>query len=255
MRRPPDWRIWFGLVITTAWLVLGFLYIESTSGWTRFTRMPADQLGNFLEGAFAPLAFLWLVIGYFLQKKELEQNTAALQAQALEIQRSTEQATIQAEKMAESEVHARQDTFLQIVKHVSAQLGSIGGLLYLSSQGAAGDGQVSSDQMSRLFAQQAAQDASLFSRLLVETHFQLNDPDQQHALFYGTEIRARHSNNFIFTFERMMRRAEAVDPDFMIRDSLLATGHGLLYRLARRHQGIAAPHLADPASTGIHINF
>jgi hypothetical protein len=255
MRRQPDWRIWFGLAITSAWLILGVLYIESTTGWTRFTRMPADELGNFLEGAFAPLAFLWLVIGYFLQKKELEQNTAALQSQALQIQRSAEQATIQAEKMAESEVHARQETFLQIVKHVSAQLGSIGGLLYLSSQGAAGDGQVSSDQVSRLFAQQAAQDVSLFSRLLVQTHVRLSDPAEQHALFFGSETRARHTNNFIFTFERLMRRAEAVDPDFMIRDSLLATGHGLLYRLVIRHQGIAAPDLADPAQTGIHINF
>ena len=40
-----------------------------------------ETLGNFLEGAFAPLAFLWLVIGYFLQKKELVQNTTAIKMQ------------------------------------------------------------------------------------------------------------------------------------------------------------------------------
>jgi len=255
MSRRPDWRIWFGLGLTTAWLLLGILYIQVTSGWMNFTRLPADELGSFLEGAFAPLAFLWLVIGYFLQKKELEQNTAALQAQALEIQRSAEQATIQAEKMAESEVHARQETFLRIVSHVSAQLGSISGLLYLSSQGAAGDGHVSPEEMSRLFAQQAAQDREVFSRLLVETHVRLADPAGKFDLFYGTGIRARHSNNFIFTFERLMRRAEAVDPDFVIRDALMATGHGLLYRVAKRYQSIAPEHLGDPARTGIHIDF
>jgi hypothetical protein len=254
MDRRPNWRIWFGLTLTAVWLSLGVLYISLTTGWSRFVYLPADELGSFLEGAFAPLAFLWLVIGYFLQKKELEQNTAALRAQAQEIQRSAEQATIQAEKMAESEVHARQETFLQITKQVRAQLGTISGLLFLSSQGAAGDGNVSPEEMSRLFAQQAAEDVELFSRRLVELHTPM-DPEQRYDLFYGTEIRARHSNNFIHTFERMMRRAEEVDPDYMIRDALLATGHGLCYRLAKRHQSNAPPHLADPAKTGIHINF
>lgn len=261
MNQSPDWRIWFGLSLTTVWLLLGVVYIEMTVGWTGFVHMSANDLGNFLEGAFAPLAFLWLVIGYFLQQKELQSNTAALRAQALaleaqarEFQRSAEQATIQAEKMADSEFHARQEAFLTIARRVSAQLGTIGGLLYLSSQGAAGDGNVSPAQMSKLFAQQAAQDPELFSRLLLETHTLL-DPDSQLALFYGTETRARHSNNFIFTFERLMTRAEQVDPDYIIRDSLMATGHGLAYRIAKRQQANAPEHLANPSRTGTHINF
>jgi hypothetical protein len=69
MRRSPDWRIWLGLGVTTAWLLLGSLYISANLGWLNLHRIPADELGNFLEGAFAPLAFLWLVIGYFLQQK------------------------------------------------------------------------------------------------------------------------------------------------------------------------------------------
>ena len=81
-RRSTDWRIWFGLIITGAWLMLGAAYIYDSIGWTNIGRLPADELGSFLEGAFAPLAFLWLVIGYFLQQKELEQNTEALRAQA-----------------------------------------------------------------------------------------------------------------------------------------------------------------------------
>lgn len=261
MKRSPDWRVWFGLGLTTTWLVLAVVYIELTFGWNGFIHLSANDLGSFLEGAFAPLAFLWLVIGYFLQQKELEQNTGALQAQAKaleaqlrEIERSAEQATIQAEKLAESEFHARQEAFLTIARRVSAQLGTIGGLLFLSSQGAAGDGRVSPEQMSRLFAQQAAQDPELFSRLLLETHTPM-EPNEQLALFYGTETRARHSNNFIFTFERLLNRAEAVDPDFIIRDSLMATGHGLLYRLAKRHQANAPGDLGDPAATGTHINF
>ncbi len=252
-----DWRVWLGLALTAIWLFLGCMYIETVIGWHRFVLSRADLLGNFLEGAFAPLAFLWLVIGYFLQKKELEQNTRALMAQAEEIQRQSEQAVIQSEKLAASEMHARQQVFLQISRLVSDQLGTIGGLLFLSSQGAAGaNSPVTPEEMSRLFAQRAAQDMELFSRLLLELHVQLSsDPAAQYDLFYGTPVRARHANNFIFTFERLMRRAADVDPDFIIRDSLANSSHGLCYRLAKRHQGNAPAELADPAITGTYVNF
>jgi hypothetical protein len=252
-----NWRIWLGLGLSAGWLLLGSVYITAVIGWSKFAFLPADRLGSFLEGAFAPLAFLWLVIGYFLQKKELEQNTQALRAQAEQIQRQSEQAVIQSEKLAASEMHARQEVFLQIARHVRDQLGTIGGLLFLSSQGvAAGEGGVTPEEMSRLFAQRAAQDVELFSRMLLELHVRLADsPQRQYELFYGSPTRARHSNNFIFTFERLMRRAEEVDPDFIIRDSLTASSHGLCYRLAKRHQASAPPELADPAITGIHILF
>lgn len=256
MLASANWRIWLGLGLTAGWLVLGLVYINAVIGWSKFAFLPADRLGNFLEGAFAPLAFLWLVIGYFLQKKELEQNTQALRAQANEIQRQSEQAVIQSEKLTASEMHARQEGFLQVARLVRDQLGTISGLLFLSSQGAAGDGAVTPEEMSRLFAQRAAQDAELFSRRLLELHVSWShDPAAQYALFYGTPTRARHSNNFIFTFERLMRRAEEVDPDFIIRDSLGTSSHGLCYRLAKRHRAEAPVELADPAVTGIQILF
>ncbi len=251
-----DWRIWLGLSLTIGWLLLGAAYISTTIGWSNFGGLPAAELGSFLEGAFAPLAFLWLVIGYFLQQKELEQNTDALLAQAEEIQRSAEQAVIQSEKMAQSEVHARQDTFLRIVKTVYAQLGSVSGLLFISSQGAtAGGGSVSPDEVSKLFSMQSAQDTEYFSRRLLETHLQLDDPDEKYDLFYGTEVRARHSNNFLFSFERLMRRAQEVDPEEIIRDSILASTHGFVYRIAKPHQTRAPKELADHKITGRYIDF
>ena len=255
IRTNPDWRVWLGLALTAAWLILGVIYISGVIGWQKLPFIGADDLGSFLEGAFAPLAFLWLVIGYFLQKKELEQNTRALQAQAEEITRTAEQAVIQSEKMAASEVHARQGTFLQIANNVRVQLGAITGFLFLSSQSTAADGAVTPDEMSRLFSLQSAQDPDIFSRRLLEIHVQIGDPQEQFALFYGTEVRARHSNNFIYTFERLMRRAEEVDPDFMIRDALLTGSHGLVYRLAKRHQDAAPSELADASQTGTHVNF
>ena len=131
----PDWRIWLGLSVTTTWLVLLSLYVANTIGWTNIGNEPIQPLGNFLEGAFAPLAFLWLVIGYFLQKKELMQNTDAIKMQYVEIQKSAEQAVIQTEAIRASEMHARKQSFLQTAESVKQQLGAISAFLFLSSQG------------------------------------------------------------------------------------------------------------------------
>ena len=251
-----DWRIWLGLGLTFTWLLLGFVYVMGTvGGFDRFAQMPADQLGSFLEGAFAPLAFLWLVIGYFLQQKELEQNTEALRAQAEEIQRSAEQAVIQSQKMAESEVHARQETFLKIAENVRGQLGTLAGFLFISSQSALANGTVTNDEQARLFTALSSRDYEVFSRRLLEVHIQADDPEQGYALFYGTPVRARHSNNFIFTFDRLLERAGEVDPDGMIRDALFTNAHGLIYRIAKRYQERAPVELADRARTGSHIDL
>ena len=250
-----DWRTWFGLVLTFAWLMLGYFYISITVGWNAFTVLPADELGNFLEGAFAPLAFLWLVIGYFIQQRELERNTEALSSQLHQIERSAEQAVIQSEKLAESEVHARQETFLTIAENVRRQLGTTVGLLFISSQSAAADGTVTQEEQSALFSRMGQSDPEVFTRRMLELHLVLSDDASRLALFYGTEVRARHTNNFLFTFERLLARAEVVDADQMIRDSLYGAGHGLLYQIAKRHQSNAPEELRDPARTGTHINM
>ena len=235
---------------------MGAAYISLSIGWSNIAYLPADDLGSFLEGAFAPLAFLWLVIGYFLQQKELQQNTRALQEQAEEIHRTAEQAVIQSQKMAESEVHARQDTFLQIVQSVRGQLGQISGFLFLSSQATGASGTVSAEEISDLFRRQSSLEPEVFSRQLLQLHIRLNDDEaQRYDLFYGTPTRARHSNNFIFVFERLMKRAEEVDPDNMIRDSLLTSGHGFVYGMAKRHQASAPPELAEHDEKGLYIQF
>ena len=253
-RQTPDWRIWLGLGLTIAWLALGAVRI-SVDGWSTFSTLPAAELGSFLEGAFAPLAFLWLVIGYFLQQKELEQNTEALKAQAEEIQRTAEQAVIQSEKMAASEIHARQEAFLQVHKAVRNQLGTIMGFLFISSQASSADGTVTPEEQSRLFSG-SGRDPELFSRKMLELHFSLADsPKQQYELFYGTPIRARHSNSFIYTFERLIRRAAEVDEEDIIRDAFLGGGHGMVYRLAKAHQQKAPAELATYEQTGLYFRF
>jgi len=49
-----------------------------------------NTFGDFLAGVFGPLAFAWLVLGYFQQGEELRQNTRALELQAEELRQSVE---------------------------------------------------------------------------------------------------------------------------------------------------------------------
>lgn len=59
--------------------------------WGELKCLPLNELGDFLAGAFGPLAILWLVLGFFQQGVELRQNSAALQLQARELKNSVEQ--------------------------------------------------------------------------------------------------------------------------------------------------------------------
>ena len=61
-----DWRVAFGLILTTVWITTGCIYLFAKVGWGNFVDLPTADIGSFLEGAFAPLAFLWLVIGHFM---------------------------------------------------------------------------------------------------------------------------------------------------------------------------------------------
>jgi hypothetical protein len=51
-----------------------------------------NELGDWFAGAFSPLAFAWLVWGFFLQRDELSQNTKILELQRVEMAESAEAA-------------------------------------------------------------------------------------------------------------------------------------------------------------------
>ena len=53
--------------------------------------MAPDQFATFLSGAFAPLAFLWLVLGFRQQGDELQNSARALYLQGEELRNSVEQ--------------------------------------------------------------------------------------------------------------------------------------------------------------------
>lgn len=53
--------------------------------------MPLNEIGDFLAGAFSPIAFLFLYLGYKQQGSELQQNTKALNLQVQELNNSVQQ--------------------------------------------------------------------------------------------------------------------------------------------------------------------
>ena len=233
-KKSLDWRVRFGLAITAAWIFLGSSYITGQIGWAAFSRLPAEQLGSFLEGAFAPLAFLWLVIGYFLQQKELSDNTNAIQKQHIEMQKSAEHAAVQAASMQTSVLHSQQQSFIRIYEMVRVSLGSVIGMLYLSSQGQTGAALISTDEMSSLWSDMVKGDVELFARRFLF----INGGDEQdmQELLYGTEIRTRHSNNFINQFGRLIENAKACDPDGMLVDAICDSAHGRLYEIMSHYR-------------------
>jgi hypothetical protein len=57
-------------------------------------------------------------------------------------------------------------------------------------------------------------------------------------VFFSTDIRTRHSNNFADTFGKLLASAEAVDQDDMVVNALLyGSPSGMLYRVIRHVQG------------------
>jgi len=225
-----DWRVLFGLTLTFLYLILMSLYIDQQVGWDHFVELRVELMGSFLEGAFAPLAFLWLVIGYFLQKKELRQNTDAMKMQFVEIQKSAEQAVLQSEAIARSEMHQRRESFLKLAELVRTQLGQVVGMLFLSSQMVEGnENRVPPERLAEPWMEVGRDDPEVFSRELLRLAT-LSSERYTFKLLFGTEIRTRHTENFEHTFERLLRTADDCDEDSMIRDALMGSAHGNLYR-------------------------
>jgi hypothetical protein len=94
-----------GWLLTTLWVI--FIAAFILSRWGNVKLLYPNEMGDFLAGAFAPLAFLWLVIGYFQQGEELKQNTRALELQAEELKNSVEQQKIIAQANLEEIEHLK----------------------------------------------------------------------------------------------------------------------------------------------------
>lgn len=224
-REPMDWRILLGLSVTVIWMAAGVTYLSVIVGWEHFMGLPTADLGSFFEGAFAPLAFLWLVIGHFVQQKEISANTRAISMQ----ERSTRRL----------ELHSQRDSYFKLLSLVQDQLGSIASFHYLSVFGPSGNGALSQDEFTRLRSDASTGDHALFVRqMITEVFSEADKPEEVNNILFGTSIRRRHSENFMRTFKRLLGAAEAVDTDDMLKDALLqGSASGIYYRILRFYSG------------------
>jgi len=78
-----------GIVLTTVWVLIfgAILYFNLNLA----LKMELNEWGDFLAGFSAPLALLWLVVGYFQQGRELALNTEALRLQQEELRRQVQE--------------------------------------------------------------------------------------------------------------------------------------------------------------------
>lgn len=218
--RHRDWRIWFGLVVTFIWIGGGIWFVAVSSTSDPDQAFTLEAIGSFLEGAFAPLAFLWLVLGLFIQQRELTRNTEALRL-------TVEQSEKQTQAIAATEMNARQETFFKIAENVKHQLGGISGMLFVSGLGPVGSKRYTRAEVDEFFHNSANGDCEVFARMFISIDF-LEEGGLE-SLFYETEIRRQHTKNFRRTFRRLLRLAEGCDVDGIIVDALRQSAFGLLY--------------------------
>lgn len=224
-RKRLDWRVAFGACLTTLWISAGLIYLLGKVGWVNFVNLPTGDIGSFLEGAFAPLAFLWLVIGHFMQQSEISANTRA--------------AHLQEQSARRQELYSRRNSYFKLLTLVQEQLGLIAGFHYISVCGPTGTNDVSREEYAAMRSDAAHGDAELFVRKMVALSVLYDEqPEGLQDVFFGTEIRTRHSNNFVKTFSKLLESAKAVDHDDMVVNALLfGSPSGMLFRIIQHLQG------------------
>lgn len=216
-----DWRIWFGLVVTFVWIGGGLWFVVASVSADPNQELTLGVIGSFLEGAFAPLAFLWLVLGLFMQQRELANNTEVLR-------RTSEHSEKQTLAIAATEMNARQETFFKIADSVKHQLGGISGMLFASGLGPVGSSRYDRDEINGMFQKAGNGDWEIFARQFLSLEY-LEEGGLQ-SLMYDTDIRRRHTRNYRRTFERLIELARGCDVAGIIEDSLNQSAFGLLYQ-------------------------
>ena len=79
------------IVAIFSFLYIGFWAAVAYRRWDEFLSMSFNELGDFLAGTIGVLVFVWLVLGYFLQARELNASVKALRLQATELKNSVDQ--------------------------------------------------------------------------------------------------------------------------------------------------------------------
>ncbi|MEX0371332.1 MAG: hypothetical protein AB3N09_11930 [Tateyamaria sp.] len=105
----------WGLSLTLLYVLL--LGVIVSTNWDRFCELSPNEWGDFLAGSFGPLALAWIVLGFFLQSRELQASVDTLKLQTEELRHSVEQQKAMVEVTRESLQHEREVLGLQEQRH------------------------------------------------------------------------------------------------------------------------------------------
>ncbi|MFX5298759.1 hypothetical protein ABTD13_00540 [Acinetobacter baumannii] len=112
------WVFWV-VVLYLSFIILYTLIFCLSEGEN--VLLPSNELGDFLAGAFAPLAFLFLILGYKqnnesirIQSEELRASTEALQLQVAEMKESVDQQKIMAQ-LQQAELEDRHNSVAPVI--------------------------------------------------------------------------------------------------------------------------------------------
>lgn len=113
-----SWPFWFVILYLLLVIVYTIAFINIGD---KKVLLASNELGDFLAGVFAPLAFLFLYLGYKQQGEELKQNTRALRLQADELR---ENVRVQNEimKIQQQEQDAKHFSVQPILKYGSCSV-------------------------------------------------------------------------------------------------------------------------------------
>lgn len=100
--------LYAGWVLTLVWLTITISIWIFTRDATGFNGTP-NEIGDFIAGMFAPLAFVWIVVAALVQSQELraqqfelQQNGKSLQMQAAELKNTVSEMKTQTEQLKRS---------------------------------------------------------------------------------------------------------------------------------------------------------
>jgi hypothetical protein len=111
-----------GFIATISWIVGFFLLSGITIAgildgrFDSFYKLDLNAKGDFLAGLFAPVAFLWLIIGSFQQQQEIAMQRDELRLQREEMKQMVEAQKAQADAVQANTNHAAMQTFLMLEK-------------------------------------------------------------------------------------------------------------------------------------------
>lgn len=203
---------------TTVWLAAIAAYLVFGVGWEKLKGLEPNAMGDMLAGFAAPLAFLWLVVGYFQQGEELELQRDELALQREATQKIAAETRRQADAIALNELHARKDSFSRLREILMRELDSLAYEIAVHL--------VSSSTI-QSYAKDLGLDLVTIAKRMLYDLLGVGSRAEFERKRNGYPAWDRDFNTYCDIFEHLIEEADLVDP--FIRSVLERTMDGNIY--------------------------